>query len=80
MILDDNLGKRIKSVVFIIFVVDKLVVCERRPASDFRVSFRVKHLNRDRLLLKKASKTLKHLQRKGLRNRLIARKNGNGRQ
>lgn len=48
MILDDNLGKRIKSVVFIIFVVDKLVVCERRTASDFRVSFRVKHLNRDR--------------------------------
>ena len=49
MILDDNLGKRIKSVVFIILVVDKLVVYERRPASDFRVDFRVKHLNRDRL-------------------------------
>ena len=45
MILDDNLGKQIKSVVFIILVVNKLVVYERRPASDFRV----KYLNRDRL-------------------------------
>ena len=48
--MDDNLGKRIKSVVFIIFVVDKLVVCERRLASDFRVSFRVMSSSRGRLL------------------------------
>ena len=49
MILDDNLGNRIKSALFILFVVDKLVVCDMRLASDFRVSFRVKPLNRDKL-------------------------------
>lgn len=51
MILDDDLGNRIKSALFILFVVDKLVVCERRLASDFRVSFCVKPLKRDKQLL-----------------------------